>query len=301
MVCTTTYYIAFWIFLKVGIIIIIPYFLIAVFFLLEMFNNIIQYQFDGNSNLVYTIIRKRQVFHALANLPTDCGAINKTLTKRGKKQLPTATRSDVSRQSSVTSTSTASQLSPSSSVVETKELPNTQSSTPLEAANYKPGLTAEPGTYKASLMEVPHIDKLTEKSSAHPSQQQLDRLTKAGPAATLFSTGSTASSAVVSPSSVTTEAKGQPEAEQLHQSVGMGVDSYGGPNKQNWNLASPSEPAAVPEVPRMPSVEAQPLQEPWVPTQEWVTSWKAKLPLQTIMRLLQVKRNNSYLHIHSII
>ena len=35
---------------------------------------------------------------------------------------------------------------------------------------------AEPGTYKASLMEVPHIDKLTEKASAHPSQQQLDRL-----------------------------------------------------------------------------------------------------------------------------
>ena len=32
-----------------------------VFFLLEMFNNIIQYQFDGNSNLVYTVIRKRQV------------------------------------------------------------------------------------------------------------------------------------------------------------------------------------------------------------------------------------------------
>jgi hypothetical protein len=28
--------------------------------------------------------------------------------------------------------------------------------------------------------------------------------------------------------------------------------------------------------------------EPWVPTQEWVTSWKSKLPLQTIMRLLQV-------------
>ena len=28
--------------------------------------------------------------------------------------------------------------------------------------------------------------------------------------------------------------------------------------------------------------------EPFVPTQEWVSSWKSKLPLQTIMRLLQV-------------
>ena len=28
--------------------------------------------------------------------------------------------------------------------------------------------------------------------------------------------------------------------------------------------------------------------DPWVPTQDWVKSWKSKLPLQTIMRLLQV-------------
>jgi hypothetical protein len=26
----------------------------------------------------------------------------------------------------------------------------------------------------------------------------------------------------------------------------------------------------------------------WTPTAEWVESWKSKLPLQTIMRLLQV-------------
>lgn len=41
-----------------------PWFLLAnrtnhqlVFFLLEMLNNLIQYQFDGNSNLAYTMIR----------------------------------------------------------------------------------------------------------------------------------------------------------------------------------------------------------------------------------------------------
>lgn len=53
-----------------------------VFFLLEIFNNIIQYQFDGNSNLVYTIIRKRHVFHALANLPADLHGISKCLNTR---------------------------------------------------------------------------------------------------------------------------------------------------------------------------------------------------------------------------
>ncbi|KAH9402187.1 cell wall biogenesis protein [Tyrophagus putrescentiae] len=51
-----------------------------VFFLLEIFNNIIQYQFDGNANLMYTIIKKRHAFHALANLPTDYGAIQRSLS-----------------------------------------------------------------------------------------------------------------------------------------------------------------------------------------------------------------------------
>ena len=61
-----------------------PWFLLStptnhtlIYFLLEMLNNLIQYQFDGNSNLVYTIIRKRAVFHNLAHLPSDGGAISK--------------------------------------------------------------------------------------------------------------------------------------------------------------------------------------------------------------------------------
>ncbi|CAF4639920.1 unnamed protein product, partial [Rotaria socialis] len=65
-----------------------PWFLLAapdnhhlVFFLLEAFNNLIQYQFDGNANLVYTIIRKRQVFFALSNLATDSPTIAKLSTK----------------------------------------------------------------------------------------------------------------------------------------------------------------------------------------------------------------------------
>ncbi|PIO52978.1 hypothetical protein TELCIR_25707 [Teladorsagia circumcincta] len=56
-----------------------------VFFLLEVFNNIVQYQFDGNSNLIYTIIRKRQVFYQLANLPTDAASISKSLSGRKGK------------------------------------------------------------------------------------------------------------------------------------------------------------------------------------------------------------------------
>ncbi|XP_034049904.1 protein HID1-like isoform X3 [Thalassophryne amazonica] len=55
-----------------------------VFFLLEVFNNIIQYQFDGNYNLVYTIIRKRNVVHQLANLPSDSVSIQKAIHRKKK-------------------------------------------------------------------------------------------------------------------------------------------------------------------------------------------------------------------------
>ena len=50
--------------------------------------------FPGNSNLVYTIIRKRAVFHQLANLPTDHSSIAKAMTKRGKKFVQATTVPD---------------------------------------------------------------------------------------------------------------------------------------------------------------------------------------------------------------
>uniref|UniRef100_A0A3Q2CV89 HID1 domain containing n=1 Tax=Cyprinodon variegatus TaxID=28743 RepID=A0A3Q2CV89_CYPVA len=113
-----------------------PWFLLSapqnhnlVFFLLEVFNNIIQYQFDGNSNLVYAIIRKRNVFHQLANLPTDEASIQKVLLKKKK-----------SANSRLNSTDGES----------------------MEGS--RPAAPAEPGTLKTSLEATPGIDKITEKA-----------------------------------------------------------------------------------------------------------------------------------------
>jgi hypothetical protein len=82
--------------------------------------------FSGNSNLVYTIIRKRQVFHSLANLPCDYGTIAKSLTKRTRRHLPSATSSE-----------------------NIGELPSMEGS--------RPALPAEPGTLKATLPDTPGI------------------------------------------------------------------------------------------------------------------------------------------------
>uniref|UniRef100_A0A3Q3VQB2 Uncharacterized protein n=1 Tax=Mola mola TaxID=94237 RepID=A0A3Q3VQB2_MOLML len=100
-----------------------------VFFLLEVFNNIIQYQFDGNCNLVYAIIRKRSVFHQLANLPSDMVSIQKALQRRK--------RSGISRSNPAVPES-------------------------VEGSRRAP--PAEPSTLKASLEATPGIDKITEKA-----------------------------------------------------------------------------------------------------------------------------------------
>lgn len=52
-----------------------------VIFLLEIFNNIIQYQFDGNANLIYSIMNRKEIFLNLANMPTSQASIQKVLRR----------------------------------------------------------------------------------------------------------------------------------------------------------------------------------------------------------------------------
>ncbi len=74
----------------------------------------------GNANLVYTIIRKRNIFHQLANLPIDHTSIAKALTRRSK------------------------QLSTQEEVKDTQHMDGS-----------RPATDAQPGTLKASLAAVP--------------------------------------------------------------------------------------------------------------------------------------------------
>lgn len=77
----------------------------------------------GNFNLVYAIIRKRSVFHHLANLPSDAAFIQKAL-QRNKK-------SGVSRSKSISQESTVGS---------------------------RPAVSARPGTLKASLEATPGME-----------------------------------------------------------------------------------------------------------------------------------------------
>ncbi|XP_077270447.1 protein HID1 [Temnothorax americanus] len=189
-----------------------------VFFLLEIFNNIIQYQFDGNSNLVYTIIRKRQVFHALANLPSDCNTIAKSLSKRQRRHMPASTSNE------------------------------NVSEAAMEGSH--PAQPAEPGTLKASLLETPGIEKMTEKESAHP----------------------------LSPSA----------SVDIGKSIGNRSESKMDIAEESMNATKNSiVPKGGIRVAEQTSTNVNNVHQ-WVPSSDWVYQWKSKLPLQTIMRLLQV-------------
>ncbi|XP_076458656.1 protein HID1-like isoform X2 [Babylonia areolata] len=251
-----------------------PWFLFAsptnhhlVFFLLEVFNNIIQYQFDGNSNLVYTIIRKRNIFHQLANLPVDHSAIARALTKRGKKFAP----------------------------------PPLDSREPQTMEGAIPAAEAEPGTLKASLAATPRLDKMTEKSAPDEGHRP-----------TLKEIAESTGAHNVQPVSEIED----PMAPPQHQGAGQGARDEGAaggagdsdaassssrPPLEKAKSLPPSavgpDAAASPSVPSPEGSGRKPVKRAvsipsqsgaWVATPEWVQSWKQKLPLQTIMRMLQV-------------
>lgn len=216
-----------------------------VFFLLEIFNNIIQYQFDGNSNLVYTIIRKRQVFHGLANLPSDYGTIAKSINKRSVR----------SRLVSATSHESVAELA-------------------MEGSH--PALPAEPGTLKATLPDTPQIGQMTERESAHPSVQATEGVITNGMAAVALNTPSKVQVSIGNENN--DEKKQILKNEELNKS----------PESGNFNRAVNTRNSLRVATTNVTGTGNDLSGAQWVPTAEWVHSWKSKLPLQTIMRLLQV-------------
>ncbi|XP_013385950.1 protein HID1 isoform X3 [Lingula anatina] len=229
-----------------------PWFLYAsptnhhlVFFLLEVFNNIIQYQFDGNSSLVYTIIRKRNVFHQLANLPTDHSAIAKALSKRGKKFSPQSTP-------------------------DTPPEPQT-----MEGA--LPATEAEPGTLKATLAAYPGVDNMTERrppqtpgsSPTHEAAAEKPTLKE------LAGSGD-----------VNNDKPKADSVAEVHEEQKGKSEKHSPPGSPTSSIASGASDKAVARMQRSSSVGSS--GGSWVPSPEWVHTWKQKLPLQTIMRLLQV-------------
>ena len=153
-------------------------------------------------------------------------------------------------------------------------------------------------------MDMPGIDKMTEKETAHPSQRQLDKLTGAGPGAALFSTGQ--SDLTLTPQDSLEAEAGASQAMGEQALVSNLASLARQPSLDTASIKSAGTTSQAAS--QQPQLHKQAVQrsisraseastysrttaaaaDSWVPTQEWVAAWKTKLPLQTIMRLLQV-------------
>ncbi|CAF1627528.1 unnamed protein product [Adineta ricciae] len=219
-----------------------PWFLLAapdnhhlVFFLLEAFNNLIQYQFDGNANLVYTIIRKRQVFFALSNLATDASTITKLST----------------RNTSITSTTTATIPKKNNEVLVNKQTvfqANSKSNSDSEPQLNR-DFIPQPNTNAPGVISNAMITTLAETPSIHTMTER-----------------TLAASSSLDDNNLRTRS-----------------------NTTNESSPSSTRPASPPlSTTTASNLFPQNDNGLWSATSEWVQSWKGKLPLQTVMRLLQV-------------
>lgn len=148
----------------------------------------------GNANLVYTIIRKRHVFHALANLPSDVQGISKCLNNRKLGIVCNQTVNRIKDSSTTSPTPERVKYNEDLPTAATKPLPEAEAEAEAEAEDEeeeeapaletrsdiedsmegsRPALPAEPGTLKASLLDTPAIATMTERESAHPLQAPL--------------------------------------------------------------------------------------------------------------------------------
>lgn len=132
--------------------------------------------------MVYTIIRKRHVFHALANLPSDVQGISKCLSNRklGITSNQTVNRVKYPKSNSPTEerrplSEDVSSAEPKPFPVDEEDVTSIENKSDIEESmeGSRPAQPAEPGTLKASLLDTPAIATMTERESAHPFQAPL--------------------------------------------------------------------------------------------------------------------------------
>jgi hypothetical protein len=231
-----------------------------VFFLLEIFNNIIQYQFDGNSNLVYTIIRKRAVFHALSNLSTDHATIQRSLSKH------------VPKSGMMNSSASSRNIS---STAKDKRCPSVSSSKSF------PSLSARDAVHVQSLNSTPEVP--TSTSPRRDIRKQSNAIVD-----DLLSSAFKLPGLAATPKLATMTEKTHAHAVSPTESVTSTSGDIGGTSAvmsggvDRKKLSRDSSMSSVASSTRDTS------RGEWTPTPEWVQSWKSRLPIQTIMRMLQV-------------
>lgn len=263
-----------------------------VIFLLEIFNNIIQYQFDGNANLIYAIINKREVFSCLANMPTSQTSIQKELKRLTKirnenlakfsaapnealnngniadnstKDHPISDGTDMNRGISLLATPDISDvthpINPNLVPVTDKHDSSNQQPKRLE-------LRSSSNEEKNQL-----LDDILAQTSTPPINVAQDSL--------IITIDEMNSAAESNLSSLIALTKRDDESKELHTASESADDCK---NTKLADVASTSGTSTPDE-----RDEGDERQAPiWRPTSKFLREWKKTLPLQTILRMIEV-------------
>lgn len=252
---------------------------------------------------MYTIIRKRILFYNLLNLNIEQSNIDKILSKQQNKKLNNSNHNNTSSTSSNSASINDSTKKTLKNTDKTFVAKSMEGSTPAKEA--------EPGTLKTTLAATPSILNMTEKTT--PSLTVIDSTQITSPIDTTISTSTSTTLTTNEFSLLNSETQIQSD-ELFNQEIFKNLKlndningaTFHGKSNQEMNVTNGNNNDTNNET--VPTTVKSSIKSPqkklksrnnssnssvfnsadWQPTTEWAQNWKHKLPLQTIMRLLQV-------------
>ncbi|XP_065899919.1 protein HID1-like isoform X2 [Dysidea avara] len=301
-----------------------PWFLCArpnnhflVFYLLETFNNLVQYQFDGNTNLVYSIIRSKAVFYQLASLTEETCRIPKSPTLPSAA-MPIHSLNQHHHDTSVTS-SAASLEQPQQHAVEVHEdttgkesdtvvLPDitdnggpgmpeiTTPNISLEVTESSGNLPDNDDAVATDEHNEPNSkqDETTEVGEEVPIPKPEDRSAAENSIPELQSLSiSTAEAPDVTNNPLPKLAAVRPKptpAPRAYRPMPFSQSPVGGHGHviQRSSVKDKLLPLREKLADNASKLQEYSTEGGFVPTAEWLNNWKSKLPLDTLMKLLQI-------------
>lgn len=251
-----------------------------VIFLLEIFNNLVQYQFDGNANLVYAITSKKELFINLANLPISNRGIEKILNKLVKKKqrhklierlLDEQSWPNTEEDGSNRSTNRGNDSSQRFEATVSNRFPSTSNSNGLEQ--------------EVSLVATPDICNITQPIHPFvPDSASLD----------LYPTTSCAKPRIdlddlLNQSDETSQMIESCLDNDLNgiENISLNQQPEVDDSKKTNNSQCVAERTITKEMKIEQELKTRDNQK-WKPSAEWVKQWKHSLPLHTTLRMIEV-------------
>jgi len=236
-------------------------------FLLETMNNIIQYQYDGNANLVYVILTKKEAFSKLANLPTSHSGIQKVLRKL-------ITKRDLIKSLEVANPSCKSNdTNPLSIVKPIHEIPAASSFSEMRATVSSNGANKlESSKKKVSLVKTPDIHRVTLPTHLYDSINGAPKFESAPE--------SLEGGAITTDYQLNHQDNGDYCDKSHHGSKHTAPDDF----ELEEVMVKDQTQATSYDL----SLETNLSLTGWKINPEWVKRWKQTLPLPTILRMISV-------------